>query len=597
MEFDWNTLKIDQRLIGIVKNVFHFKNMTLVQKATIPMFINHKDICCEACTGSGKSLAFIISILEILIKCYNNEPFNKFFIGALIISPTRELSHQTYNILEKFLKDQELGTFIKSQLLIGGKNLIIDGENFLKNGANILVATPGRLVDVLERYSQVGSQLKKCLQVLVIDETDVLLNLGFEKKLNQILTFLPKQRRTGLFSATQIKMCDKLIKLSLRNPVWVEIKEKPTFINYSHRERLSKEIEMSLKSTGLQISPYLSNKYIILEKSSYKIPFLINFLTKNLVKKYLVFFSTCAQVNHFFKAFEKFSNTKAISIFKIHRKLRTKRQKIFDQFKSCKQTAILFCTDIMSRGIDIPKIDWVINADLPNTIQDYIHRSGRSGHQIGIQGNSLMLCLPQEIEFVNLCKEKGINFEQIECDKSQLEPISEKICEWLREEARSSLLSYEVGMKAFVSFLRNYSSKNIMSQVLFNKMNFVELANSFGLLSIPIMPELKRKLKSCPTRLKIKDGDKELVQKYKVQLFKVSNNNNEDKRKYNKNKITEQRQRMKSQIESCKLKGKKKKRFLDQLEFEELAEDARMVKKLKKGLINQDQFDKHFGLD
>ncbi|XP_015792973.1 ATP-dependent RNA helicase DDX55-like [Tetranychus urticae] len=600
--FDWDTLSVDERILNVIRNKFKFKQMTPVQKAVIPLFTGFKDVCCEAVTGSGKSLAFIVSVLDILIKQYEKEPFNKHAICGLIISPTRELSTQTFDVLEEFLSDSSFSEFLNAQLFIGGNNPIIDGENYLQNGGNIFVVTPGRMVDLLEKYPQIGIKLRKHLQVLVIDETDVLLDMGFDKEVNEILSYLPKQRRTGLFSATQTKLLSRLVKLGLRNPIRIEIKEKKAIqLGDSEIENsLSSGTKSLLKSTGLQISPYLSNNYVILESNTHKLPFLVHFVKKNPTFKYILFFSTCAQVDYFAEALIKFLPSE-LTIFKLHRKLKSRRQKIFNKFKSSENGSILICTDIMSRGIDIPEIDWVINVDLPNTIQDYIHRSGRSGHQIGIQGNSMILCLQHEDDYIKLCQEKGIDFTQMKVPKKKLLPLADEISSWLRQHCRDNAEFYENSMKAFVSFIRNYSTKNMMSSILFQSMDWIDLANSFGLLKVPIMPELRKKLAECPTKLLAEPGDKEIANSHKKALEKLRSKGNQgstDKvTRKNQIKVTEQRAKMKAEIKLCKLKGKKKKRFLNEVEFDELAEDARMVKKLKKGKITQADFDKHFGID
>ncbi|RWS20254.1 ATP-dependent RNA helicase-like protein 1 [Leptotrombidium deliense] len=252
----------------------------------------------------------------------------------------------------------------------------------------------------------------------------------------------------------------------------------------------------------------------------------------------------------------------------------------------------------MSRGVDIPVVDWVIHYDLPNNLQSYIHRSGRSGHQVGQKGNSLLLCLSHESKFVDLCVEKGIQLTSVDSKTSDLISLREKVTKWLRNEERKSAKIYESGMKAFVSFIRTYNSKNIMSQVLFKELDVVDLANSYGLIKIPHMPELKGKLKSSLTAFASRDKDKLIAGKHKDEMQqkrKTSTNAINDKDEKRK-KLKAKRQRLNKKIKASKLKGKKKKHLVDYLDMKELAEDAKVVKKLKKGKISERDFDDHFNI-
>lgn len=171
------------------------------------MFLDRKDVAAEAVTGSGKTLAFLIPILEILSHLESGY-LSSHQIGALILSPTRELATQISQVLSTFLLKMPE---IKQQLLIGGSNIATDIEKFKNEGGNIIIGTPGRIEDLLMGKSDMTNknvfvQAMKTLEVLVLDEGDRLLSLGFERSINAILGFLPKQRRTGLFSATQTKV-------------------------------------------------------------------------------------------------------------------------------------------------------------------------------------------------------------------------------------------------------------------------------------------------------------------------------------------------------------------------------------------------------
>lgn len=150
-KLSWSELAkpLNQNVLDVIKG-FGFDKMTPVQSATIPLLMSCKDVAAEAVTGSGKTLAFIVPILELLLRRHHDEPWKPFEVGAIIISPTRELAAQTSQVLDQFLQHTEFTRF-KQKLLVGGNNVEEDVNYLKKVGANILITTPGRLVDLLER--------------------------------------------------------------------------------------------------------------------------------------------------------------------------------------------------------------------------------------------------------------------------------------------------------------------------------------------------------------------------------------------------------------------------------------------------------------
>ena len=194
-----------------------FEYMTRIQAGSIPDCLMGKDLVGAAKTGSGKTLSFVIPIVELLVKV---EFTRKQGTGAIIISPTRELSLQIYGVLRDLM--EKAGHAQTHGLVIGGANRKAEVDKLVK-GVNILVATPGRLLDHLMNTS--GFHFKHLL-MLVIDEADRILDIGFEEDLHQIVKLLPKDRQTLLFSATQTKKVTDLVKLSLRdNPIFVDVEE------------------------------------------------------------------------------------------------------------------------------------------------------------------------------------------------------------------------------------------------------------------------------------------------------------------------------------------------------------------------------------
>ena len=255
-----------------------FGRMTPVQASTIPLFMGNKDVVVEAVTGSGKTLAFLIPIIERLLRL--EEPLRKHDVGAVIISPTRELATQIYDVLMGVLRwhgasapdlpfDHDVGGAdvreckeasemvrrnkaesnepydppvdtsrllkVIPQLLVGGKHSPKeDVARFLHDSPNLLISTPGRLVELLE--SPFVHCPQSSFEMLVLDEADRLLDLGFKNDLQKILARLPKQRRTGLFSASVSEAVDEMIRVGLRNPVRVAVKVRGAGKDGAERE-------------------------------------------------------------------------------------------------------------------------------------------------------------------------------------------------------------------------------------------------------------------------------------------------------------------------------------------------------------------------
>lgn len=611
----WDSLNIHSQLKDVIRDEFQFTQMTAVQAASIPLFITNKDLTVEAVTGSGKTLAFVVPILEILLKKADNEKIRQHDVGAIVISPTRELATQIHDVVRRFTDNLPDCTF-KSMLLIGGSNPYKDIQAYMNSGAHIIVSTPGRLYDLLEKSEHFSERVRKCLEVFVLDEADQLLSMGFEKTLNDILAFLPKLRRTSLFSATQTKELDQLIRAGLRNPVKIEIKEKASV--------------KSAKGGQVQMPNRLINKFAVLGSAEEKVPFLVSFLRKQGTGKYLIFMSTCAQVNYFEKILSRYltrastnasasasgTGSTSVSLLKLHRKLKNKRQKIFDQFRETDH-CILLCTDVMSRGIDIPSVDWVVHFDLPLSIENYVHRCGRSGHQVNAAGNSLLLCLSHENPFVVLCRQKGVDIEEVNKEEEPVDgSLREAVLKWTKAESRRNINFYKLSVEAFVSFVRTYASKHFLSKILFKDCDVVDIANAYGLLKLPSMPEI-RQGKRGPTRFKGSNEDERTVRNFKDILYAQKNKNKPIVEPAEGEEEAEEGAATALKIggkhsnygfkrnpelqavyerESKKLRGARKREFMDMLEQEELAMDARVVKKLKKGTISSKQFDDHFGI-
>ena len=345
---DFNELPIDNKLKNSIKFA-DFKTPTPIQSKSIPISLMGKDILGTAQTGTGKTLAFTIPMINKLILDKN--------AMALIICPTRELASQVMQTVLK-LNVREIG--IGNALLIGGEGMQKQLKK-LKKRARIIVGTPGRINDHLKRQSLNLSKVS----YLVLDETDRMLDMGFTPQIELILKFIPKQHQTLLFSATLPNNILRISEKYLNNPERIAVGS------------LSTPIE-KIKQETFQITQ--DKKY--------------HELINQLVERngsILVFVKTKHGADKIVKRL-KYDGHSADAI---HGNLRqSKRERVIKNFRNGK-SRILIATDVAARGLDIPLIQHVINYDLPQVPEDYIHRIGRTG-RAGKDGSALTFVTPSD---------------------------------------------------------------------------------------------------------------------------------------------------------------------------------------------------------
>ncbi|KAJ3049400.1 ATP-dependent RNA helicase, partial [Rhizophlyctis rosea] len=415
-----------------------FKQMTEVQARSIPAAMTGRDILGAAKTGSGKTLAFLIPAVEFLFKM-KFKPRNG--TGVLIISPTRELALQIFGVAKELFKfhHQTFG------IVMGGANRKAEAEK-LGKGVNLVVATPGRLLDHLQNTK---GFIFKNLKMLIIDEADRILEVGFEEEMHQIIKLLPKERQTMLFSATQTTKVEDLARVSL--------KKAPLYINVDeHKEMATAE--------GLE------QGYVVCPSET-RFLLLFTFLKKNLKKKVIVFFSSCNSV----KYHAELLNYIDIPVLDLHgRQKQQKRTNTFFEFVNA-ESGVLLCTDVAARGLDIPAVDWIIQFDPPDDPREYIHRVGRTA-RAGGRGRALLFLLPSELGFLRFLKHARVPLNEYQFPmqkvanvQSQLERLVEKNY-YLNRSAKDGYRSY----------LQAYASHSLKKIFDVGSLDLQKVARAYG---------------------------------------------------------------------------------------------------------------------
>lgn len=331
----WQALGLNETLSNLIQGKLEFVNPTPVQKAGIPLFIGHKDICVESCTGSGKTLTFLLPMFHRLMT---QEAVKGTF--ALILAPSRELANQIRDVA--VLINSNLETQFSLQCLIGGHSRPEDIEKIESQGTNIIIATPGRILDLLNIQNLI---VLKDLGMLILDEADRLLDLGFKETIHIIIDKMPKQRRTGLFSATMTTQVEELIKAGLRNPAYITVKVKSK-ISKNKSEAVQHEIPLGL-----------TNYYKTFANYREKLPGLINFILDHKHERTIVFFSTCASTNFYKTLLTRLPQLDDFKIMRLHGQMKqTQRERVYQEFEKL-ESGILLTTDLIARGIDFPNIN------------------------------------------------------------------------------------------------------------------------------------------------------------------------------------------------------------------------------------------------
>lgn len=332
-----------------------YQTPTPIQEKAIPVALDGKDLLGIAQTGTGKTAAFAIPIIQMLnesrVKKVRRE------IKALILTPTRELAIQ----IDECFEDYSQYTNLRHAVVFGGVNQRPQVDQ-LRRGVDILTATPGRLLDLIaQKHISLNG-----ISHFVLDEADRMLDMGFIHDIKRLLPLLPKQKQTLFFSATMPAAIAKLSRSILSKPVRVEVTPASSAVDTVDQHLYF--VEKSLKSNLL---------FTVLQKAQ--------------SKSVLVF----SRTKHGADRIARVLNKKGIGCEAIHgNKSQNARQRALTNFKSGK-TRVIIATDIAARGIDIADLEMVINYDLPDVAETYVHRIGRTG-RAGKSGTALSFCAPNE---------------------------------------------------------------------------------------------------------------------------------------------------------------------------------------------------------
>jgi ATP-dependent RNA helicase RhlE len=346
---------------------------TPIQKQAIPVALKGTDIVGIAQTGTGKTFAFGIPIIQKLLSSSGQ---------ALVLVPTRELALQVNESIKKLADRLNITTIV----LIGGEN--ISRQFFeLKRRPRLIIATPGRLIDHLKRKSIKLDQIK----TLVLDEADMMLDMGFLPQIEEILRSVPKERQTMLFSATMPVLIANLATKYLKLPIRIEVAPQGTIVKNVTQEMIVLEAKDKMK--------YLE-KIIKENEGSILIFVRTRYGVKNIAKKL---------ISNGHKATE------------IHSDLsQGQRKKALDSFKSGR-SRIMVATDVAARGLDVKGIELVINYDLPDSSSDYVHRIGRTA-RAGKKGKAISLATPSQLKNIKAI-EALIKMRFNIVEQAKLEPV------------------------------------------------------------------------------------------------------------------------------------------------------------------------------
>lgn len=604
----WASLKnatLHPSLLHALTTTLSFPHMTPVQATAIPPLLSTKDVCVDAETGSGKTLSYLVPIAQTILFHLQAKPSAA--VRALVLLPTRELAAQVHKVAEQLFN--ALPGRLTPVALIGGVSGDLMPDESTRHDMRVVVATPGRLAAVL-----VGRGINvSMLELLVLDEADRLLDMGFSVTLTDILTRLPRQRRTGIYSATQTKEVDALARAGLRNPVRVGVRVtvRGEHVNGGKRRRIpaSLRCEYGLVSHRDRLAHFLK------------------LLGTNPDKKFIVYFMTCACVEYvrrlpleeMVRKLAK-SDGKVKRLFSaLHGKMsQPRREKAMAQFAQS-ENGVLMCTDVAARGIDIPDVDWVVQFDAPQDPDAYIHRVGRTA-RLGKMGNALIYLAPSEdayVEFLHVRKcpvtQMGGLESEVDGESETGQYVSEGDLNAVRSVIRDATLAdravLEASEAAFLSYVRAYKEHRCKFLFKMESLDIDSVADGFGLLRLPRFHEFKKLRKNITLRRgegivvrEIAFKDRERERKRQAEIKDAVENRSQRREALRaKSKKKQKKKRKKKTLDNDgalnATSGQKRKAEDEAGEDEDFSTAAAQLRKVKRGKISLSEYEDAIGIN
>ena len=382
-------------------------------------------------------------------------------LGVLIISPTRELAIQIFDVL------RQIGRYhnFSAGLVIGGRSLQEERDRLGR--MNILVCTPGRM---LQHMDQTAAFEVANLQVLVLDEADRIMDMGFQTTVDAIIDHLPKERQTLLFSATQTKKVSDLARLSLKDPEYIAVHEAAN-----------------------SATPSTLRQHYVITPLPQKLNTLYSFLRSNVHAKILVFMSSGKQVRFVYESFRRLQP--GIPLLHLHgRQKQTARLEVTYKFSTAKYSC-LFATDVVARGLDFPAVDWVLQLDCPEDADTYIHRVGRTARYERDGRAALFLDPSEEPGMLQRFQQKRIPIERVNVREKKQQSIQDQLQNMCFKDPELKYL----GQKAFMSYVRSVYLQKDKDVFQIDRLPLEEFSASLGL---PGAPKIKFLKGDDPKRLK-----------------------------------------------------------------------------------------------
>eukprot|EP00744_Colponema_vietnamica_P005351 GILI01007848.1.p1 GENE.GILI01007848.1~~GILI01007848.1.p1 ORF type:complete len:717 (+),score=158.64 GILI01007848.1:169-2151(+) len=637
--------------------------MAPVQAQTIPLLLGFHDVVVEAVTGSGKTLAYLVPTWEMLLREKNLELIkeNKKTVLATIIVPARELAQQVYSLTKHFVEYVQKVHKIKIAVccFIGGRNLDLDIDLLNAKGANLVIGTPGRLYELL--VASKSSHLFNCsaMELLVLDEADRLLEQGFKAKLDALFRRFPKQRRTGLFSATQTRELTDLARAGMRNPVSIKV-------------RVASLGTMGEVQSKPQIPEKLSNYYAVTSPDE-KLDRLISFLNKHKDEKVLVYLMTGAAVDWMYEALSKVLVLDR-PVYSLHGQMPLPQRQKAHAAVNKAANSVLVCTDVAARGLDIPDVGTVLQYDPPIDPNTFIHRIGRTA-RMGKSGTSLVFLTPQELDYLEFMKLQNVNltpYESVKDDAGEIVfgivdkkrtlgsvapkklatitaegtekkpgpsvPVATKreqrkqrederrasiggkrprgtvegdLCESepvlaLRRASRENPKLLELAVRAFVSFIRAYKEHECRYIFQLKDLDITALVHGFALFKVPNCGEIR---KMSIIKIPLQDEFDDILARLKAEKMKrmeqidieekakAEEQDETNRERLSKKHRTERNQKLSSIRQDNTLTRNARSEAFRQAEIDEIMKESYYIKMERQGRISGRALDRIVGND